>query len=126
MPLNALFSVVCAHAHAVLIVDCVLSKIDLLDINISGTAGGPGGHDRTLAFIFWLCQNIGGNKFQRTGDSPKWVKSKRRREKKREERPKVGNNNDQLRIATPPRAAHAKPPGPIFFGPYLITIYYNG
>ena len=33
-----------------------------------------------------------------------------RREK---ERPKVGNNNGQLRIATPPRVAHAKPPGPI-------------
>ena len=27
-------------------------------------------------------------------------------------RPKVGNNNGQLRIATPPRVAHAKPPGP--------------
>ena len=25
---------------------------------------------------------------------------------------KVGNNNGQLRIATPPRLAHAKPPGP--------------
>ena len=24
-----------------------------------------------------------------------------------------GNNNGQLRIATPPRVAHAKPPGPI-------------
>ena len=30
---------------------------------------------------------------------------------------KVGNNNDQLRIATPPRVAHAKPPGPI---PYNV------
>ena len=26
---------------------------------------------------------------------------------------KVGNNNGQLRIPTPPRVAHAKPPGPI-------------
>ena len=26
----------------------------------------------------------------------------------------VGNNNGQLCIATPPRVAHAKPPGPIF------------
>ena len=36
-------------------------------------------------------------------------------EKKREtkkERAKVGNNNGQLRIATPPRVSHAKPPGP--------------
>ena len=30
-------------------------------------------------------------------------------------RPKVCNNNIQLRIATPPRVAHAKPPGPISF-----------
>ena len=34
---------------------------------------------------------------------------------KREERPKVGNNIGQLRIATPPRVAHAKLPGPIPF-----------
>ena len=30
----------------------------------------------------------------------------------KERRPKVGNNNGQLHIATPPRVAHAKPPGP--------------
>ena len=52
------------------------------------------------------------NKFFLTGDSPKWVKSKRRREKRRRERPNDGNNNGQLRIATLPRVAHAKPPGP--------------
>ena len=28
-------------------------------------------------------------------------------------RANVGNNNGQLHIATPPRVAHAKPPGPI-------------
>ena len=33
-------------------------------------------------YSFQLCQNIGGTKFSRTEDSPKWVKSKRRREKK--------------------------------------------
>ena len=32
---------------------------------------------------------------------------------KREERLNDGNNNGQLRIAMPPRVAHAKPPGPI-------------
>ena len=32
---------------------------------------------------------------------------------KEEERAKVGNDNGQLRIATPPRVAHAKPPAPI-------------
>ena len=48
------------------------------------------------------------------GDSPKWVKSKRRRERERKkERPKVGHNNGQLRISTSPHVAHAKPPGPI-------------
>ena len=33
-------------------------------------------------------------------------------EERKKERPKVGNNNGQLRIATPPPVAHAKPPGP--------------
>ena len=33
------------------------------------------------------------------GVSPKWVKSKRRREKREEERLNDGNNNGQLRIA---------------------------
>ena len=53
------------------------------------------------------------NKVSHSGDSPKWVKSKRRRERKerKRERPKVGNNNGQLRITMPPRAAHTKPPG---------------
>ena len=46
------------------------------------------------------------------GVSPKWVKSKKRRNEKKRERLKVGNNNGQLRIATPPRVAYAKPPGP--------------
>ena len=34
------------------------------------------------------------------------------------ERPKVGNNNGQLRIAMPPRVVHAKLPGPIILEPY--------
>ena len=45
------------------------------------------------------------------------AKDGEKREKK-ERRPKVGNNNGQLRIATPPRVAHAKPPG-------LISANYN-
>ena len=40
-------------------------------------------------------------------------KQKTEKEKKREERPKVGNYNGQLGIVTPPRVANAKPPGPI-------------
>ena len=43
-------------------------------------------------------------------------KQKTERERKKE-RPQVGNNNGQLRIATPPRVVHAKPPGPIFYTP---------
>ena len=35
------------------------------------------------------------------------------RERKKKKRAKVGNNNCQLFIATPPRVAHAKPPWPI-------------
>ena len=48
-------------------------------------------------------QKYWGNKFSHTGDSPKWVKSKRRREKKRLN---DGDNNGQ--------ATHGarKPPGP--------------
>ena len=33
-------------------------------------------------------------------------------EKERRKKTKVGNNNGQLRIATPPRVAHTKPHGP--------------
>ena len=38
-----------------------------------------------FAYIFYLCPNIGGNKFSYTRVSPKWVKSKRwrRKEEKR-------------------------------------------
>ena len=41
------------------------------------------------------------------------VGQKQKTEKKKEKRrAKVGNNNGQQRIATPPRVAHAKPPVP--------------
>ena len=48
--------------------------------------------------------------FPRSGSKAK--DGEREKERKRE-RPKVGNNNGLLRIETPPRMAHAKPPGPI-------------
>ena len=52
--------------------------------NTPGTAGCPGSRDRTLAVKSWKKrQNIGGNKFLHTEVSPKWDKSKRRREKER-------------------------------------------
>ena len=43
-------------------------------------------------------------------------------EKRKEKEKKVGNNNCQLRIATPPRVAHPKPPGPILERSSLIKI----
>ena len=70
-------------------------------------------------FFLHVWQNIGGNKFLRTVVSPKWVKSKRLREKEEE----VGNNNGQLCIATPPRVAHAKPPGPKHQN-YVFILFY--
>ena len=39
-------------------------------------------------------------------------KQKTEKKKKERERPNDGNNNGQIRIATPPWVAHAKPPGP--------------
>ena len=75
--------------------------------NTLGTAGGPGGRDRTMAvkskkkttyiffaYIFQLCQNIWGNgRFLEVGQKQKTEKD---REK---ERLNDGNNNGQLRIA---------------------------
>ena len=40
-------------------------------------------------------------------------KQKTEKKKEKKERPKVGNNNGQLRIATPPWVGHAKPHGPM-------------
>ena len=45
------------------------------------------------------------------GQKQKTERKKKKREE-REKRPNDGNNNGQLRIATPARVAHAKPPGP--------------
>ena len=50
-----------------------------------------------------------GQKLFRTWEIPR-SGSKAKTEKKRA---KVRNYNGQLRIATPPRVAHTKPPGPI-------------
>ena len=55
-------------------------------------------------------QKYWGKRIFTHGIFPKLVKSKRRREKKekKKERLNDGNNNGQLRIATPPQVAHAK------------------
>ena len=51
-----------------------------------------------------------GNKFSHTGDSPKWVKSKRRREK--EKRRKMVITMAKLRMAHASTHGARKPPGP--------------
>ena len=56
---------------------------------------------------YWGKQIFAHGRFPEVGQKQKTEKRERKRE-----RPKVGNNNGQLRIATPPRVAHAKPPGP--------------
>ena len=40
----------------------------------------------------------------------------------KEERLNNGNNNGQLRIAMPPRVAHAKPPGPKYWGKQIFSL----
>ena len=70
--------------------------------NTPGTSGGPGGRDRKLAVKKKF------KKFQPQEFPPKWVKSKRRREK--EVNSKVCNNNG---IANATSGGKRKPPGPI-------------
>ena len=59
---------------------------------------------------YWGKQIFSLGSFPRSGSKAK--DGERKREKK-EDRPNDGNNNGHLRNATPPRVAHAKPPGPI-------------
>ena len=65
-------------------------------MNTPGTRAGPGGRDQTLAvkkmkitfflhISFSYAKILRGNKFSHTGVSPKWVKSKRRRETEKRE-----------------------------------------
>ena len=49
-------------------------------------------------------------KFPEVGHKQKTEERERNKERLNE-----GNNNGQLRIATPPRVPHAKPPGQNFF-----------
>ena len=46
-------------------------------------------------------------------------KAKDGEERERKKKTESWYNNGQLRIATPPRVAHAKPPGPISMRSYL-------
>ena len=55
---------------------------------------------------YWGKQIFTHGRFTKVGQKQKTER------KKEEERLKVGNNYGELRIATPPRVAHAKPPGP--------------
>ena len=58
---------------------------------------------------YWGKQIFTHGSFPEVGQSTRRRKEKKKRER---ERAKVGNNDDKLRIATPPRLLHAKPPGP--------------
>ena len=106
--------------------------------NTPGTAGGPGARDRTLAIksrktvekktpfffkkikfpqIFFLhissrYAKILGEKLFRTWEIPRSGSKAKDGGKKKKKRLNDGNNNGQLRIATPPRVAHTKPAGP--------------
>ena len=64
---------------------------------------------------YWGKQTFAHGRFPEVGQKQK---TEREKERKRRERLNDGNNNGQLRIATPPRVAHAKPPGPKLFEPY--------
>ena len=66
---------------------------------------------------YWGKQIFAHGRFQEVGQ-----KQKKEREKRR--RAKLVNNNGQLCIATPPRVAHAKSPGPILlFYAYWVHVY---
>ena len=58
---------------------------------------------------YWRKQIFTHRSFPEVGQKQK---TERKREKRKKVRLNDGNNNGQLRIATPPEVAHAKPPGP--------------
>ena len=75
---------------------------------------------------YWGKQNFTHGSFPEVGQKQKTKREKRKKERlndgnnngqathgaRKPPGPKVGNNDGQLRIATPPRVAHAKPSGP--------------
>ena len=58
---------------------------------------------------YWEKQIFTHRSFPKVGKKQKTERKRKRRER---ERLNDGNNNGQLRIATPPLVAHAKLPGP--------------
>ena len=60
---------------------------------------------------YWVKNYFAHGRFPEVGQKQNTEKKKK---KKKERGAKVGNNNGQLRIATQPSVAHAKPPGPMF------------
>ena len=61
---------------------------------------------------YWGKLIVGLRRFPEVGQKQKTEREERRR-------PKVGHDNCQLRIATPTRVAHAKPPG------LIISIFFK-
>ena len=66
---------------------------------------------------YWGKQIFSLGRFPEVGQKQKTEKKERKRE---EERPNDGNNNGQLRIATPPWVVRAKLPGPIILESHLL------
>ena len=62
--------------------------------------------------------NYWGKQIFTHGRFPKVGQKQKTEKRKKKERLKDGNNNGQLHIATPPREAHTKLPGPTN---YLVT-----
>ena len=58
---------------------------------------------------YWVKNYFAHGRYPEVGQKQKTEKKKK---KERKKRPKVCDNNGQLRIATPPRVAQGKPPGP--------------
>ena len=75
---------------------------------------------------YWVKNYFAHGRFPEVGQKQKTEKKKKKKKERERERLTDGNNNGQLRIATPPRVAHAKPPGPKelcekFYGNKLLS-----
>ena len=60
----------------------------------------------------WLKNYFTHGRFPEVGQKQKTEKKRERERERKRERLNNDKNNGQLRIAMPPRVAHAQPPGP--------------
>ena len=75
--------------------------------------GNNNGHLRIATPPRVAHAKLPGPKLFRTWEIPRSGSKAKNGEEREKERLNNDKNNGQLRIATPPRVAHAKPPGPI-------------